>query len=106
MRFSQQNAIGHQLDIRCFRHLVGKADLVADMATELALELLCNPCGGGPCGNTPGLGMTNQAMAAATELKTNFWELRCLTGSGFATDDHHLIVANGGGNIGPLLVDR
>ena len=40
LRLGEQDTVGHQLDVTRRRDLVGEADLEADMAPELRLQLL------------------------------------------------------------------
>jgi hypothetical protein len=94
LRLGQQDAVGHQLDVRVGPTVVGEADFVADRGAELDIELLGNARGDAARGDTPRLRVADQAARAAPELQTDFRDLRRLAGSGFAADDDHLMLPN------------
>jgi hypothetical protein len=57
-------------------------------------QLMRNACRHGARGNAPRLGMTDQAVHAALQLKTDLRQLRGFARAGFTADDDHLIVTN------------
>ncbi len=56
---SQQNTVGHQLDHGVVADVIAKADLIADTAARLRLQLLGDTVGDGSRGQTTRLSMTD-----------------------------------------------
>ena len=106
LRFGEQNAVGHQLDVRIFRRAVGKTNLVADVRTELAVQFLGNSRGGRACGDAARLGVADESGRSASEFEADLGNLRRLAGTGLAADDHHLIFFDQRGDLGAPAVDR
>ena len=106
LRFSEQDAVGHQLDVGLRRRAVGKADLVADHAAQFAIELLRHPRRRRPRRDAPWLRVADQPGRAAPEFKAYLGNLRRLARAGFAADDHHLIFFDQRGNLGAPGIDR
>ncbi len=72
LRLGQQDAVGHQLDVGARAELVGEADLVADRAAELGLQLLRDARRDRARGDAPRLGVADQAGDAAPEFEQIF----------------------------------
>ena len=102
----EQDAVGHQLDVRLRRGAVGKADLVADKLAELAFQFLRDTCRRRARGDATRLGVADQAGGTAPKFETDFGKLRRLARTGFAADDHHLMLADQFANLGAPFVDR
>ena len=86
--------------------LVGEAHLVADHVAQLGAQLLGDPLGHRAGGDPPGLGVPDQAVHAAAQLQADLGQLGGLAGAGLARHDHHLVVADGGGDVVLALADR
>ena len=106
LRFGEQNAIRHQLDVGLRRSPVSKANLVADQAAQLAFQFLCDTCGGRAGGDTARLRMADQPADTAPQIEAEFRQLRRLARSGFAADDDDLMLLEQRSNFLPTLVDR
>ena len=106
LRFGEQDAVGHQLDVRILRRAVGKADLVTDVAAQLAVQLLRNTRRRRASGDSTRLRMADQAAGAAPEFKTDLGNLRRLARPRFAADDHHLMLFDQFANLGAPRIDR
>ena len=106
LRFGEQDAVGHQLDVRLRRSTVSKANLVAHHAAQFAIQLLRDAGSSGACSNAARLRVANEAGGAAPELQANFRNLRRLARPGFAANNHHLMLVNQLGNLGAPHIDR
>ena len=103
LRFSQQNAVGHQLDKAVLRALLGKTHLKTHTLPHLLAQFFSDARGHAAGGNSTGLGVTDQAMPAAPRSQRDFWQLSRFAGAGLAGEHDHLIVANQRGDfISPL----
>ena len=102
----QQDAVGHQLDGGVVAGFVGEPDLVADDVAEVGLELLGDPLGDRAGGDPARLGVADLPGDAAAELEADLGQLGGLPRAGFACDDDHLVVADGGRDVVPALADR
>ena len=99
LRLGQQDAVGHQLNEALRPDRLGEADLVAHVATQGRADLLGDPRGHTPRGDPPRLRMTDQAGHTAAHVQTDLGQLRRLARTGLAADDHHLVLANGRGDV-------
>ena len=106
LRFGQQYAVGHQLDVGIFRGAVGKTDLVADQRAELAVQFLRNPRRGGAGGDATRLRMTDQAGNSPAQFKTYLGDLRRLARTRFTADDHYRMLFDQRGNLATAGIDR
>ena len=95
LRFGQQYAIGHQLDIGVIAGLVIESDFETDILAEGRLELAGNPAGYTASSNSPRLGVTNVSADTDSQLQSDQRKLRRLTTSRFATDHDDLMIVNG-----------
>src|SRR5258708_23510986 len=82
--FGQQNAVGHQFDIRVGSNVVGEADFVAYGLADVRLEFLGNSHGDGSRCDPAGLGMADHPENGAAQVQAYFWNLRGLSRSGLA----------------------
>jgi len=69
--FGEQDAVGHDLDVGAGPDFVGEADLVANRAPELGLQLLGDPRSGGARGDPARLGMPYESPDPAAEIEAN-----------------------------------
>jgi hypothetical protein len=106
LRFRQQDAVGHQLDVRLRLRRVGEADLETDVAAQRRIEFLGNPRGHRAGGDPPRLGMTDQSVDAAPQPQADFRQLGALAGARFAADDGHRMLADRGRNLVDAGRDR
>ena len=91
----EENPIGHHLDPRGFIDGVGEANLESHEVTDPGSELLGNPLGDRPCGDSPRLRVPDHSRRAPPQLKAQLGELGALAGAGFAGNDHDLVVGDG-----------
>ena len=94
LRFGEQDAVGHQLDVAVGCDAVGEADLEADMTAEFRFQLLRDARRRGACGYPARLGVTDLAIEAAADFKADLGQLRGLARTGLAADHHHLMTAD------------
>ena len=103
LRFSQQDAVGHQLDRRAGRQRVVKAHLIAHVFAHRRANLLRNPLGRRRGGNPARLRMADQPGAARanapSDRQADLRQLRGLARAGFTRDDHHLVLGDGLSNL-------
>ncbi len=102
----EQDAVGHQLHGGGVAGLVGEPHLVPDHLAELRAEFLRDPFRDGTGGDAPRLGVADLAGDAAAELQADLGQLGRLARAGLAGHDHHLMVADRGGDVVPALADR
>src|SRR5690606_30950426 len=102
----EQDPVGHQLDQRGVRDLVGEPDLVADGAAHLDTELLGEAFGHGPRGDPARLRVADGPGDPAAELEADLRDLRRLARSGLPGDDHHLVIADRVRDVLPTRRDR
>ena len=102
----EQDAVGHHLDQRVARRVVGEPHLVADGAAQLDPELLGDALGDRPGGDPAGLGVADGPLDAAAELEADLRQLGRLARAGLAGDDDDLVVADGRGDVVAALTDR
>ena len=66
LRLGQQDAIRHQLDLRVFRQLVGKADFKTDHFAKRRVQFVRNALGDAGCGNAARLRVRNDLGAISS----------------------------------------
>ena len=69
-------------------------------------QLLGDPLGDRPGGDPARLGVPDHARDPAAQLQADLGQLGGLAGAGLAGDDHHLVVADRGGDVVLALADR
>jgi hypothetical protein len=69
LRFGEQDAVSHELDVGARADLVGKADLVADRPAEFGLQFLRD---------APRLSVADEFRHVTSEFEQNFRQLRGL----------------------------
>src|SRR5258706_5455164 len=106
LSLGEQNAVGHDLDIRTRADFVRETDLVADGTARLGLQLLGDAGGGGARGNPARLGMPDKAVDAATDGETDLGQLSGLARAGFAAHDDDLVRGNRFCDLLAPLADR
>ena len=106
LELGEQDAVGHQLDEGVVADPVGEPDRVADRAAQLGAQLLGDAVGDGAGGDPARLGVPDQAAHPAPELQADLRDLGGLARAGLARHDHHLVVADRLGDVGPALADR
>src|ERR1035437_1621078 len=106
LRFGEQNAVGHQLDVRILRRAIAEADFVADVTAEFAVQFLRDACRRGARSDTARLRMADQAGNAAPEFKTNLGNLRRFARTRFATDDDHRMLFDQRRDLRAPYIDR
>ena len=79
LNFSQQDAIGHQLDKSVAARLVPESNLVTDRLTDRLAQFLGNSGRNSPGSDPSRLRMPNHALHAPAGFKTYFWKLCCLS---------------------------
>jgi hypothetical protein len=105
LQLREEDAVGHHLDQRVPRRVVGEPDLVADDAAQLDAELLGDPLGHGASRDPAGLGVPDGALDATAELQADLRQLGRLAGPRLAGDDDDLVVADRRRDLRPLLDD-
>ena len=106
LHLGQQDAVGHHLDQRVGRYLVAESHLVADGRAEFGADLLGDAVGDRPGGDPARLRVADQAVDAAAEFEADLRQLGGLARAGLAGHDHHLVVADRGGDVVLALRDR
>ena len=91
----QQDAVGHDFDPRLVGRGVGKTYLIPHLAASLLSKLFSNTTGYGTGRNPAGLGVADQPANTPTAVHADLGDLGGLTGTGFAGNDHHLVLFNG-----------
>ena len=91
----QEDAVGHQFDIRVGTRLVAEAHLVADDLSQRRGQLLRDPRRDAAGGDASRLRMPDQPADAAPVLEADLGQLRGLAGAGLAADDDDLVVGHG-----------
>ena len=108
--FSQQDAIGHQLDRSTALKAILKAHLVAHHFAQRRLQFVGNALGHTGRSDAPGLGVTDEPAPtrtyAAAKLQNDLRQLRGLARTRFATDDDHLVRGNGARDVVTPSRDR
>jgi hypothetical protein len=99
----EQDAVGHQFDAGVGTNGVGESHLVADEPAERRPEFVGDALGDRARGDAPRLGV---ADARLTEFEQDLRQLGGLSRAGLAGDDHHLVAAEGGGDVIAALADR
>ena len=92
LRFREQDAVGHYLEVGVGRDLVGEAHLVAHRLAHLRLQLRCDASGDRARRDAPRLRVPDHAGNAASQLEANFRQLRRFARPRLAADDHHRVV--------------
>ena len=92
LNLGEQDAVGHELDPRLVTRAILEADLIAALASELALELLGDArCDAGRR-DAPRLRHADLPLAASPRRERDLRELRRLSGAGRSDDDDHLVL--------------
>jgi hypothetical protein len=102
----QQDAVGHQLDVAGRRDLVGEADLEADMCCRARLQFLRDAASPWRARRSAAAGCGRSGRHPTAEFEADLGQLGGLARAGFATDDHHLVLSDGLGDLGAALIDR
>ncbi len=102
----QQDAVGHELHVRRRRGLVREADLVADLAPELDLELLGHARSDAGRGDAPRLGHADARLEPAPHREADLGQLRRLPRAGLTGDDDDLMGVDRGGDVADASGDR
>ncbi len=105
LQLREEDPVGHHLDQRVARRVVGEPHLVADRGAELDAQLLGDPLGDGPGGDPPRLGVPDGALDAPAELQADLRQLGGLARAGLPRDDDDLVVADRGSDVGPPVAD-
>ena len=92
LNLGEQDAVGHELDLRLLARAILEADLVADLAPELALELARDASRHAGRGDATRLGHADLSLASAPRGQGDFRQLRRLPRTGRPDDDHHLVL--------------
>ena len=106
LQLGQQDAVGHELDLRVLADLVGEPHRVAHPTAQLGAQLLGDAGGHRAGGQPAGLGVPDQRLRAAAELEAHLRQLGALARPGLARDHDHLVVADGGHHLVAPLGDR
>ena len=106
LRFREQDAVGHQLDVRVGLRVIGEADLVADRVAEPRAELLRDSRRDCARGDPARLRVADQPALAAAVREAYLRKLRRLSRACLAADDHDRVVADGCGDLVRALRDR
>ena len=102
----EQNAVGHQLDVRLRRGRVGEPHLESDLASDGHTQLFRHTCRDRSRGNSARLSVTDQSVDAASQVEADLRQLRGLARSRFTANHDHAVIANGGRNLVAPLTDR
>ena len=106
LRLGEQDAVGHQFDVRARRGAVGEADLIADQLAELAFQLLRDARRRRTRGDAARLSMADESRRPAPEFKADLGQLRRFARAGFAANDDHLMLLDQFGDLGAPRIDR
>ena len=106
LRLGQQNAIGHQLDEPFGTAVILEAQLVADQLAERCLELFGDPRRHRARRDAPRLRVADDAGHAAPGLQTDFRQLRCFSGAGFAAQDDDRVLFDRAADLVAIRRDR
>ena len=87
----QQQAVGHQPDLRVGARAVVEAHAVADGPAERHAQLLGDPLGDRARGQPARLGVGDHRLDPAPELQADLGDLGGLARAGLAGDDHDLV---------------
>ena len=99
LRLGEQNAIRHQLDQGIRRRTILETHLDAHPFADTGVQLFGHaPCNGS-CRQTTWLSVANQPLHAPAEGQADLRQLRCFTGTGFATHNHDRVRRNGRRNV-------
>ena len=71
--FGEQNAVGHELDERVGRRLLGETNLIADLGTEVDAEFVGEPFSHRAGGDATRLRMPDHCVDAAAQLEADLW---------------------------------
>ena len=99
LRFREQDAVGHDLQVSIVAHAVLEADLVADPLAERRGELVRDAVRDGARGDAPRLGVADETRRTAAEREADLRQLRRLAGARFAADDDDLVGRDGRGDL-------
>ena len=102
----QEDAVRHELDVRGRRGAIGEADLVADLAPQLDLQLPGDARGDAGGGDAARLGDADVRREAAAHGEADLGELRGLAGAGLARDDDHRVRVDRRGDVAHARRDR
>ena len=91
----QQDAVGHHLDLGGPGDLSGEAHVEADVLADLGPQLLGDALGDGASRKAAGLGVPDHPAFAHTQLQEHLGQLGGFAGTGFTSDDDHLVVLDG-----------
>ena len=105
-RLCQQNAVGHQLDLRGVRHRIIEAGLKANEFARALPDLLGDTLRHAARGQSARLGMADQTSSAIAHVQQNLGQLRGLARAGVTGDNHHLVISNGRADVIRSLGDR
>ncbi len=100
LRLGQQDAVGHQLDVRLLAGAVPEADLVTDRVPQGRVQFLRDPRGDRPRGDPARLRVPDEPRDPAAQFQADLGELRGLPRAGLAAQHDHLV----GGDRGPDLL--
>ena len=101
----KQDAVGHHLDVVSRVGLVGETHLEADEVAQLGAEFLRHPRRHRARRDPPRLGVADHPLHAAPQIEADLRQLRGFARTGFAADDHDLVVADGSGDVFALPAD-
>ncbi len=106
LRFREQDAVGHELDQRRVRHLIGEAHLESNEIADLCSELAGDAARDRPRRDAARLRAADHPGGAAARGETEFRQLRRLSGAGFAGQHDHLMRADQAHDLVGLRGDR
>ena len=92
LRFGEQDAVGHQLDVSLRAGAIVEADLAADLAAPVDVQLLGDAARDGKRGHAARLRAADLGFDAQAGFEAHLGNLRGLARTGFAGDDDHLVV--------------
>ena len=98
-RLRQQNAVGHQFDLRGVRHRVIESGLKADEFARTLPDLLGDTLRHAARREPARLGVADQASSAIAHVQQNLGQLRGLARAGVTGDNHHLVISNGRADV-------
>ncbi len=94
LRFREQDAVGHQLDVGAGLRVVGEAHLVADGVAGCRAELVRDSRRDRPRGDAARLRVPDESAVPAPERQAYLRQLRRLSGPRLAADDDHRVIAD------------
>ena len=90
--FGQQNTVSHQLDQGVGVALILEPNLIPHQRAQRRTQFFGDPAGNAARGDSPRLGMTDQAVLPTANFQTDFRQLRGFARARLTRQDQHLML--------------